>query len=91
MYAHYQLLASLQMYFYTFIYNTQSKCLQDKLSKKLHDVSKGMGWSPEESPYDVFCKQNRYVMLPLVSIFLSVGHTEMPCWFLPTRFSLILR
>ena len=68
MYAHYQLLASPQVYFYTFIHNTQSKSLQDKLSKKLRDVSNGGGGggSPEERPYDVSCEQNRYVTLPLL-------------------------
>ena len=42
MYAHYQLLASPQVYFYTLIQNTQSESLQNKLSKK-RDVSKGGG------------------------------------------------
>ena len=32
-----------QVHFYTFIHNTQSLGLQDKLSKKVRDVSKGGG------------------------------------------------
>ena len=34
-------------------------------SKKVRDVSKGGGGSPEERPYDVSRGQNRYVTLPL--------------------------
>ena len=33
-------------------------------SKKVRDVSKGGGGSPEERPYDVSRGQNRYVTLP---------------------------
>ena len=33
-------------------------------SKKVRDVSKGGGGSPEERPYDVSRGQNRYVRLP---------------------------
>ena len=44
-----------QVYFYTFTHNTQSKSLQDKLSQKVRDVSKGggRGGSPEKRPHDV--------------------------------------
>ena len=56
-----------QVHFYTFIHNTQSLGLQDKLSKKVRDVSKGGGGSPEERPHDVSPRQNRYVTLPLAS------------------------
>ena len=44
-------------------------------SKKLRDVSKGGGGgegSPEEHPYDVFRGQNRFVTLPLASLFTFV-------------------
>ena len=54
------------LYFYT-QHSINSAPEASAVSKKVRDVSKGGGWSPEERPYDVSRGQNRYDASPSVT------------------------